>query len=108
MVRFGQFEAVQTHGRLRGPGVGFSLAAWLLTIGVKPLPYQVREPRKKRMTLLVYLLPLAVFIAFGFSAIHRCVAGEPADSLAMLIAKLAVFVVIPAWIVIARFGYKLV
>ncbi|HEY4962655.1 MAG TPA: CPBP family intramembrane glutamic endopeptidase, partial [Terriglobales bacterium] len=56
---------------------------------------------------LVYLLPLTAFIAFGFSAIHRRVTLEPADSLAILAAKLAVFVVVPAWIMVVRFGYRL-
>jgi len=58
------------------------------------------------VTLLLYLLPLTAFIAFGFSAIHRYVTGEPADSLAILVAKLAVFVVVPAWIMVARFRYR--
>ena len=107
MLRFGQFEAGEALGVLGIMGVGFSLAAWLLTIGVEPLPYRVREPRRELATLLMYLVPLAAFIAYGFSAIHRYVPAEPADSLVILVAKLAAFVAIPAWIIMARFSYKL-
>ena len=106
MVRYGRFDASESLGVFVVLGVGFSLVAWLLTIGVKPLPYDVREPKQETANLLVYLVPLAAFIAYGFSAIHRWVPGEPADSLAILAAKLAVFVAIPAWILATRFGYK--
>src|SRR5271166_1465381 len=94
MVRFGHFDASDALGIFAVLGVGFSLAAWLLTLGVTPLPYLVRKPQRETATLLAYLLPLAVFIAYGFSAIHRSIPSEPADSLAILVAKLAIFVVI--------------
>jgi membrane protease YdiL (CAAX protease family) len=106
LVRYGRFDASESLGVFVVLGIGFSLVAWLLTIGIKPLPYEVREPRQETAALLMYLIPLAVFIAYGFSAIHRRVPGEPADSLLILAAKLAVFVAIPAWILVARFGYR--
>ncbi|MFZ1135827.1 MAG: CPBP family intramembrane glutamic endopeptidase [Candidatus Korobacteraceae bacterium] len=107
MVRFGKFDAAESLGVFAVLGIGFSFAAWLLTIGVQPLQYRVLEPRKESAMLLVYLVPLAAFIAYGFSAIHSLVPGEPADSIVILIAKLAIFVGIPAWIMMSRFGYKL-
>lgn len=106
MARFGQFEASEAVGVFAVLGVGFSLAAWVLTVGVKPLPYRVLEPGREVAALLAYMLPLVAFITFGFSAIHRYVTAEPADSLAILFAKLAVFVAIPAWIMVSRFGYR--
>jgi membrane protease YdiL (CAAX protease family) len=106
MIRFGNFEAGEALGVFAILGVGFSLAAWLLTIGIKPLPYRVLEPGRELTTLLWYLLPLTAFIAFAFGAIHRFIPAEPADSIAILVAKLAVFVVIPAFLIL-RFGYKL-
>jgi membrane protease YdiL (CAAX protease family) len=106
MVRFGQFDAGEALGVFGILGVGFSLAAWLLTFGIKPLPYRLREPQKELWMLLAYLLPLTAFVAYGFAAIHRFVTAEPADSITILLAKLAAFVVIPAWIIMARFGYK--
>jgi membrane protease YdiL (CAAX protease family) len=107
MVRYGHFDASDSLAVFTVMGVGFSLVAWLLTIGINPLPYDVHEPQRETVTLLVYLIPLAAFIAYGFDGIHRWVPGEPADSLTILVAKLAVFVVIPAWILVARFGYSL-
>jgi uncharacterized protein len=106
MVRFGQFEAGEALGVFAILGIGFSLAAWVLTIGVQPLPYGVLDPGGEVAALLVYLLPLVAFVTLGFSAIDRYIPGELADSLAILAAKLTVFVVIPAWIMVTRFGYK--
>jgi hypothetical protein len=107
MVRFGGFDAGDSLGVFAVLGVGFSLVAWLLTLGVAPLPYRVREPGRELRLLLLYMVPLAVFIAYGFGAIHRWVPAEPADSLVILVAKLAVFVAIPAWLMISRFGYSM-
>ena len=106
MVRGGGFEAGDAIGVFAVLGVGFSVLAWLLTIAIQPLPYQVRKPRRESITLLTYLVPLAAFIAYGFSAIHRWVPGDPADSLAILAAKLAAFVILPGWMVASRFGYS--
>ena len=106
MVRYGHFDASDSLGVFAVLGVGFSLIAWLLTIGVKPLPYDVREPKQETATLLTYLIPLAACIAYGFSAIHRWVPTEPADSMAILAVKLAVFVAIPSWILVSGFGYR--
>ena len=71
MVRFGGFDAGDALGVSAVFGVGFSFAAWLSTIRVKPLPYQVRGPWRESATLLVYLLPLTSIVAWGFGAIHR-------------------------------------
>jgi CAAX protease family protein len=106
MVRFGQFAAGDALGVFAVLGVGFSLAAWLLTIGVDPLPFRLRQANRELAMLLGYLIPLVGFITFGFEAIHREIPGEPAVSLAILGAKLSVFVVIPAAILVIRFGYK--
>ena len=107
MVRFGKFDASDSLGVFAVLGIGLSLAAWLITIGIDPLPYRVLEPQRESAMLLAYLVPLALLIAYGFSAIHRTVPSEPADSLAILVAKLSIFVIVPAWILIKRFGYSL-
>ena len=105
MSRFSGFEAGEALGIFAVLGVGFSLMAWLLTIGVKPLTYEVKEPGQEVSLLLLYMFPLAAFVAYGFAAIHRWVVGQPTDSLAICIAKLLVFVTLPAWIMRSRFGY---
>ena len=107
MVRFGGFGAGDAIGLFGVLGVGFSLIALLLTLGVKPLPFQVLEPGRELQSLLLYMVPLAVFLVYGFDAIHRWVPGEPADLLVLLVAKLTVFVATPAWIMVARYHYRL-
>jgi len=106
MNRFGGFEAGEALGVFGILGVGFSLMAWLLTIGVKPLAYEVKQPGQELSLLLLYMLPLAAFVAYGFAAIHRWVVGQPTDSLAILLAKLLVFVVVPVSLMRYRFGYR--
>ncbi len=106
MVRFGGFDPGDALGVFGVLGVGFSLIAWLFTFGVKPLPYQVHKPGRELQAILLYMIPLAIFLVYGFDAIHRWVPREPADSLVMLVVKLAVFVAIPAWIMFSRFGYR--
>jgi uncharacterized protein len=107
MARFGGFESGDALGVFAILGVGFSFIAWLLTLGFKPLAYNVRQPKQETAALLMYLLPLAAFIAYGFDAIHRLAPAEPADSLAILVAKLAVFVVVPGCFIAWRFNYSL-
>jgi membrane protease YdiL (CAAX protease family) len=106
MVRFGQFDTGDALGVFVVLGVGFSLLAALLTMGVKPLTYEVREPARELSYLLLYLLPLAALVAYGFDAVHRFVVTQPAASLAILAVKLAIFVIIPGWLIASRFGYK--
>ena len=106
MAHFGGFEPEEAIGVFAILGVAFSALAWVLTLGIKPLPYAVKEPSQELALLLLYMLPLAAFVAYGFSAIHRWVVTEPADSIAILVAKLAVFVAIPAALLGARFHYR--
>jgi len=106
MVRLGGFEAGEALSVFAILGVGFSLVAWALTFGLQPLTYEVHHPRGESRALLLYMLPLALFIAYGFTAVHRWVPGEPADSLAILAVKLAVFVIIPGRWLASRYGYS--
>jgi len=86
-------------------GVGFSLAAWLLTLGTRPLPYEVRHPGREAGFLAVYLIPLTAYITWAGTAIRKYVPVEPAQASAILAAKLLFFVVIPGWVMCALYGY---
>jgi membrane protease YdiL (CAAX protease family) len=107
MNRAWNFEVVEPLLILGILGFGFSLAAWLLTIGTTPLDYKVANPTKELAAQLIYILPLAAYIAWGGSAIRRFVPADPWNAAAILIAKLVFFVIIPAWMMRVSFGYTL-
>ena len=68
-------------------GVGFSLAAWLLTVGIKPPNYTVRQPQQELTVIAIYLVPVVAFLTWGLGAIHRYIPADPQDAFALLIAK---------------------
>jgi membrane protease YdiL (CAAX protease family) len=87
-------------------GVGFSLATWLLTLRVSPLDYPIANPEKELATVAAWLLPVVAFITWGLGLLHRYVPSDPADAFVILAAKLIVFVIVPAILMRARFGYS--
>ena len=87
-------------------GGGFSGLAWLLTIGVTRLPYAVSDAQKELTTIAVYGLFVVVFVTWGFNLVHKAASPGPIDAIAILAAKLAVIVAIPAALMKARFGYS--
>ncbi len=88
-------------------GVGFSLAAWLLTIRTSPLAYHVANPGRELASLMGYLLPLAAYITWGGGIMRRYVPADPGNAFAIVVGKLTFFVLIPAWIMRVCFGYRL-
>ncbi len=88
-------------------GVGFSLAAWLLTIGIHPLDYPILKPKRELAAVAVYLLPVVAFATWGLDLLHRYVPADPGNVFVILAAKLLVFVVVPAAIIQSQFGYSL-
>jgi hypothetical protein len=52
---------------------GFSGLAWLLTIGVTPLPYVVSDTKKELTTIALYGLFVVLFVTWGFGLIHKIV-----------------------------------
>jgi len=85
---------------------GFSGLAWLLTIGVTRLPYAVFDAKKELTTIASYGLFVVLFVTWGFDLVHKAASPGPVDAIAILAAKLAVFVAIPAALMKARFGYS--
>jgi membrane protease YdiL (CAAX protease family) len=88
-------------------GAGFSLAAFLLTIGSAPLEYHVTHPAAELAFLCLYLLPLMALFTWGGGTIHRFVPAGPAYASAVLVAKLVCFVALPAYGMHVFFGYRL-
>lgn len=106
MHQAGNFDVSESLLVLAILGFGFSLAAWLLAIRVKPLEYSIKEPTKEVAAIIAYLALLIVFITWGLGFLHRYFPADPANAIAILAAKLIVAVVIPAIIMRALFGYS--
>jgi len=107
MHRAGNFDLAEPLLVFTILGVGFSLAAWLLTVGVRPLPYAILRPRSELALIVGYLVPGVVFITWGLGALHRYVSSDPQLAVVILATKLIVFVIVPAVIMSAQFGYSL-
>lgn len=87
-------------------GLGFSLAAWLASIGIKSLPLPVRQPRRETGAVFAYLAVFALlFLGWGLSAIKATVATGQAQEWLVLIAKMLAMVVLPVWL-FHRMGYR--
>ena len=107
MRRAATFDLAEPLMVLAILGVGFSLAAWLLTIGIHPLDYPILKPNRELVAVAIYLLPVVAFATWGLEFLHRYVPANPGNAFAILAAKLLVFVVVPAAIMRAQFGYSL-
>jgi hypothetical protein len=79
MHRVGNFDVNEPLLVLAILGVGFSLAAWLLTVGAQPLDYSVLKPTRELVAIGTYLLPIAMFVTWGLGPLRRyvpsCVIG---------------------------------
>ncbi len=107
MRRTAAFDITEPLMVLAILGVGFSLAAWLLTIRVQPLAYPVVKPNRELAAVAIYMLPVVAFVTWGLDLLHRYLPADPGNAFAILAAKLLVFVVIPAAIMQTQFGYRL-
>jgi len=106
MSRWGGFDPSNALGVAAVLGVGFSLIAWAVTIGVKPLPYAVIQPARELMLLAIYFIALTVFVTWGFDWLRRTFAADPAQAFVLLTAKLITFVALPFWLMRSHFGYQ--
>jgi len=87
-------------------GMIFPALAMLATRRLSPLPYVVRRPGIETAGLLMYLLAIAWWLVSGFSRFVR-IEIEPLHSIALLVAKLLAFVVLPAAIISAFGRYRM-
>ena len=106
MRRTAAFDIAEPLMVLAILGVGFSLAAWLLTIGIHPLDYPILNPKRELAAVAIYLLPVVAFVTWGLDLLHRYVPADPENAFVILASKLLVFVVVPAAIMQAQFGYS--
>jgi len=106
MSRWGGFDPSNALGVAAVLGVGFSLAAWALTIGVKPLSYYVLQPARELVALAVYLVALTAVVTWGFDWVRRSFPHDPVQAFALLTVKLIIFVAVPSWLMRWRFGYS--
>jgi membrane protease YdiL (CAAX protease family) len=78
--------------------------AWLVTRKSIPLPFAVMQPARETAILIVYLVPLTAYLAWGRNLLSRFTIPQPRLSLLILAIKLLIFVAIPA--AILRLGWK--
>ena len=83
-------------------GLALSAAAFAATRGAVPRPVVVRHAGRELAAIVAYLALFAVgFLGWGLSAVRGAVTSEPAQSTAVLAAKLATMVLLPAALLVA-------
>lgn len=107
MRQASKFDIVEPLLVFATVGVGFSVAALLLTTGVPPLECFVLKPKKELAFVAAYLLPIAAFTTWGLQAVHRHLPGDPGAAIAILALKLLFFVIVPVIVLRAPFRYRL-
>lgn len=88
-------------------GIGFSALAWWVTNGIKPLSFEVQRPASEATLLMIYLIGVVIFLTWGLNLIESSFQTEPAKSILILSAKLAVFVIVPFLILNRFWKYKI-
>jgi uncharacterized protein len=107
MHRAGNFDISEPLLVLAILGAGFSVAAWLFTLHARPLAYPVVSPAQELATIGAFLLLAVAFVTWGLGMLHRYFPSDPAGAIVVLAAKLAIFVIFPALMMRAQFGYGL-
>jgi len=104
--RFEGFELGEPLLVLGLMGGGFSALAWWVTRNAVPLPCTVKQPAREVVLLLLYILPLVVYLTWGRNALHLERIPEPGQSLIILAIKLLLVVAIPAVMIRFAGGYQ--
>jgi len=105
MRHSGNFDITEPLMVLAIVGIGFSLAAWLVTAHPTPLAYSIANPASELAMVGAFLLVAVIFITWGLSATQRYFPSDPTHAIVILVEKLAIFVILPAAILQARFGW---
>ncbi|HTK94459.1 MAG TPA: CPBP family intramembrane glutamic endopeptidase, partial [Terriglobales bacterium] len=84
----------------------FPALTWLVTRRAQPLPVAVRRPGLETAIIVGYMLPVFAYLIWGVGALKALVTTEPAQDVTMLVAKLVVWVAIPAALLWLASGYS--
>jgi membrane protease YdiL (CAAX protease family) len=83
-----------------------SALAWLCTRRIAPRPHPVRDPERESLVLFAFLAVFALgFLGWGLSALKAAVTAQPAQDLAVVVAKLLVMVGAPL-LLFRALGYR--
>jgi uncharacterized protein len=100
------FEAGEALAALIILGAVFPSLAVLATRRALPFPYLVRRPGIETLALTMYLAVIAWALVSGFWGVSN-IRSEPLHSVFLLIVKVALFVVIPATIMLVLSRYRI-
>lgn len=104
--RSASFAAGESLAVLLIFGIGFSLAAWLCSIGVRAPVLPVQAPRREWSATLIYLALFAVIVlGWGLSFLQAVIPSGRLQETVILLAKLVTMVALPAWL-FHRLGYR--
>jgi len=95
MRRFEGFDLSEPLLVLALMGFGFTALAWLVTRNSTPLPFVVAKAGRESALLLVYTVPLVVYLTWGRKVLALSTIPEPRQSVVILLIKLLLFVAIP-------------
>lgn len=76
-------------------GVGLSALAWWVTEGIAAPDFVVKRSLQESILLGAYLLVIVGYLTWGVDLIETVFDADPSKSVAILIAKLALFVLVP-------------
>ncbi len=107
MNRIGGFDPVLPLAILAVLGVGLSALAWLATRGVEPMPIFLKDKKGEMAATAACLLPVIAFITWGLTWLNAAFPAEPWNTLVITGAKLALFVALPAAMLLLGWGYRL-
>lgn len=106
LARAPGFQAGESLGVLLVFGLGYSLIAWLATLGLTPRPLEVRAPARESGVVALYLALFAVLVlGVGLSTLKDALPDGPAERTAVTLFKLFTMVVLPGWL-FSRLDYS--
>jgi membrane protease YdiL (CAAX protease family) len=94
-------------------GVGFSLLAWIMTIGVRPIEITIANPFAEDIAQRIFVVAIVVYLIFGRTWVDGLVpdaahgGSDFAHEAAQLVSKVTAFVILPLLVFRIAFGQGL-